>query len=457
MNIVHMKSEGFFEIDEKGNLRLNQLQLLEFLTSQGFAKTMDENGKITFIRFKGRIVEQVKPIQIRDSIMEFLKSQDIEGLDCFVKEHQKVNAQYLELLPTVSLDLKQDTKDCAYFFFRNVFVKITRKDFTCHSYDELDGHVWSSQILNHDFHPEEPGDFEKFIRNLSRDHRGELDNGRYQSLRSGIGYLLHRFKDRNNPKAVILMDSGLDRNQANGGSGKTLIAQATGKVRKVRIKDGKHLKNNDKFFYQDVDESIDVLFLDDVSKYFDFSSVFPALTTGIQQERKYQDVKVIPFERSPKILIATNFVLQGPVGVSTERRKFEFELSNHYGLNHQPIDDFHHMFFDDWDEGQWNQFFTFMIKCVRLYLSEGLIDYDRSHLQHQKLIQETCEEFVEYAKSLTLKEEYDRTEQYNNFTFDFDMDISSNLFSRYLQKYCDLAGLRLEKRRSNGKDYFTVH
>ena len=44
------------------------------------------------------------------------------------------------------------------------------------------------------------------------------------------------------------------------------------------------------------------------------------------------------------------------------------EFSSWYNNEHSLIDDFHHMFFYDWDKYQWALFDNLMAECVMYYL-----------------------------------------------------------------------------------------
>jgi len=257
---------------------------------------------------------------------------------------------------------------------------------------------------------------------------------------------------------VILSDETINSSEeANGGTGKTLIAQAIGKMRTMVIKDGKHLKGSDRFIYQDVDDSTDILLVDDVQPDFRFDSMFPALTTGIQRERKYEQKTFIPYERSPKIIIATNYALGGPIGSSTERRKFEIEISNFYGLDFTPYDHYGHQFFRDWTSDEWNRFYSFMFECVRLHLERGLVKYSRLNTVRKRLIQSTSESFVEFVENnIEVSGRYEKRAVRDMYVEEYNIrDLSQHMFTKWLSRYCAITGLVLNAQRSNGLDYFT--
>jgi len=101
---------------------------------------------------------------------------------------------------------------------------------------------------------------------------------------------------------------------------------------------------------------------------------------------------------------------------SHERRKFEVEFFPHYSDSFQPIDDFKKNFWTDWDSEEWNKFDNLMLDCIKLYLTEGLIKVDFVNLKIKKLISETSEEFVEFAKMwLTNDSRHNRNDTFKQF------------------------------------------
>ena len=130
-------------------------------------------------------------------------------------------------------------------------------------------------------------------------------------MESTLGYLIHTFKDKTDQKAIIFNDQEIDDNP-NGGSGKSLMLTAIGNIRKIIKIDGKaYNPSKNDFVYQRVNLDTQVLAFDDVRKHFDFEQLFSLITEGIPVNRKNKDEIYIPFERSPKIVITTNYVISG--------------------------------------------------------------------------------------------------------------------------------------------------
>jgi hypothetical protein len=167
-------------------------------------------------------------------------------------------------------------------------------------------------------------------------------------------------------------------------------------MKKVASIDGKTFEFNKSFPYQTVSTDTQVLVFDDVKKNFNFESLFSLITEGITLEYKGQDAIKLPVNKSPKILITTNYTIGG-VGGSFERRKFEVEMSDYFSFKHTPLDEFGHMLFDEWDKEEWARFDNYMINCCQYYLENGLVKHNFNNLDIRKFIKETSYEFYEWC------------------------------------------------------------
>lgn len=126
------------------------------------------------------------------------------------------------------------------------------------------------------------------------------------------------------------------------------------------------------FNLQTVQLGCQVLVFDDVKRNFNFENLFSLITEGITLEYKNQPAVKLPVEKSPKIIITTNYTIGG-VGGSHEARRFEVEFCNYFNVNYTPEMEFGHRFFEEWSEIEWQRFDNFMIRCLQVYLQNGLI------------------------------------------------------------------------------------
>jgi hypothetical protein len=207
--------------------------------------------------------------------------------------------------------------------------------------------------------------------------------------------MLHGWKNLAYCPAVILNDEVISDNPE-GGSGKGLWINGIGHMKKVVVIDGKSFNFEKSFAYQLVSADTQVLCFDDVAKHFDFERLFSVVTEGLTLEKKNKDAIKIPFAKSPKVSITTNYAIKGK-GTSFERRKWELELAHHYNKDYTPLEEFGKMMFGDWDDEEWCQFDNYMIQCLQLYLEKGLQKSDFVNLKIRKLSAETCHEFIEWC------------------------------------------------------------
>jgi len=156
------------------------------------------------------------------------------------------------------------------------------------------------------------------------------------------------------------------------------------------------------------------------------------------------------------MIVSTNYTIKGQ-GPSYTDRLFEIEFSDYYNEKHKPVDDFGKLFFDEWDENEWNRFDNFMLECVELYLKEGLVGYKQINLNRRKLLDQTKPEFVEYAeRSISVNKEYDKKIIYEDFKLvytDF-YSVWQRTFTGWTQTYADYCGYEYKTRESSGRSIF---
>ena len=167
-------------------------------------------------------------------------------------------------------------------------------------------------------------------------------------------------------------------------------------MKKIVTIDGKSFMFERSFAYQLVSADTQILVFDDVKKYFDFERLFSVVTEGLTLEKKNKDAIKIPFSKSPKIAITTNYAIKG-AGNSFARRKWELELHQHYNKNFTPLDEFGKLMFGDWNDDEWCDFDNYMIRCLQDYLTNGLVESKFVNLKIRQLSAETCHDFIEWC------------------------------------------------------------
>ncbi len=161
--------------------------------------------------------------------------------------------------------------------------------------------------------------------------------------------------------------------------------------------------------------------------------------------------EVIPFERSPKFMIATNHVIPN-INPSTRRRMYTLEFKDYYSEHFSPEKEFGKRFFDDWNEDEWNDFFCYILNCVVKYMQKGLPELKAQNANIRQLIDCTCEEFYEFTKEFEVNIEYGTNDIFDEFNRKFPEisesyknGLSKMLFGKWIKRLCAINGWELKK------------
>tara|TARA_R100000951_G_scaffold70630_1_gene59553 strand:- start:3862 stop:6255 length:2394 start_codon:yes stop_codon:yes gene_type:complete len=417
----------FWTKNDKGTIKIVHILFKHFLEDNGFYKYCPEGSKnYVFVRVTNNLIDHTSEKEIKDFILNHLiELEDITIYNYFADNTRLFREEFLTLLSTIDIYFISDTKDSAYLYYRNCAVQITKDYIKPIDYLDLGGYVWKDHVIDRNFNLCEVGDctFKKFISNVS----GGSDE-RMASMQSTLGFMLHAHKNLSYCPAIILNDEVISDNPE-GGTGKGLIMNALSKMKKVVTIDGKSFAFERSFAYQLVSADTQILVFDDVKKNFDFERLFSVVTEGLTLEKKNKDAIKIPFSKSPKIAITTNYAIKG-AGNSFARRKWELELHQHYNKNFTPLDEFGKLMFGDWNDDDWCSFDNYMIECLQSYLTGGLQESRFVNLEIRQLSAETSHDFIEWCGLIEGVEP--------NTTLQTDMKINQNdLYYEFIAEYPD--------------------
>ena len=445
----------FWAISPKGKVSLINHRFKQFLEQNNFFKLYPEGSKnFVFVKVVDNFIEDTTTDLIKDFVLDYLYTGyfGLDPYDFMTAKTAFFKEDFLSLINTTTVSFKEDTAETAYLYFQNHAVCVTASEVEIIPYASLGGYVWRKHIIDRDYMKSDSTNcvFERFMRLVA----GE-DAGSYDSLRSVLGYLMHSHKNGKNNKAIILNDEVISDNP-NGGSGKGIFCNAVGKMKRVATIDGKSFDHTKNFAYQTVQASTQVLVFDDVKRNFNFESLFSLVTEGITLEKKNKDAVKLPVNKSPKVVITTNYTIGG-VGGSHERRKFEVELSSYFGSHRTPFDEFGQMLFDDWDIEEWSRFDNFMIECMQFYLQRGLVSCMFKSLETKKFQKETSMDFHEWVFDAEIPENvrFNATTYYEQFIAEYPDHkhgrLTQKRFSQWLDSYAKLKGGKTERGSSNGQ------
>ena len=143
----------------------------------------------------------------------------------------------------------------------------------------------------------------------------------------------------------------------------------------------------------------------------------------------------------------------------------ELTLNSHYGLNREPIDDFKHRFFDDWDNAEWVRFYNYILRCVRNYLRNGLTKQENKVLSFKKLQNETNSVFVDVMNEEF--NEFNKKYFFNDLRLEIEkiVGVHSNtgklitdhrILSKWVKIFCRFKNYELKKGKSNKFTWFMI-
>ncbi|WP_053004250.1 ribonuclease H-like domain-containing protein [Flavobacterium sp. ABG] len=462
-----------FRKTAKGKIYVTTMDFINFLQFLNFCKAKI-NEAFEYIQIKDNIVKIVDKSFMIQTCLEWLENsfENFSDQGFTIKDvHEAwvsririlMDEKTLYFLPTIEFSPHFDTEKECFLYFKNTAVKIDKETIVLVDYQDLNGHVLEEQIIDRDFEfPEQTSStlicfFQLFVRNISN----QLTN-RINAFESILGYLMHRFQNPAKSKAVILLDGSINElNIVSGGTGKSLFVKALSFVRIVCDISGKDFDIRNIFSLQRATPQTNIAAINDAKENQNFESFYGRITDGFTINKKYKPEIYIPFNRAPKMLITSNYMLRAPSGNSTERRRYEIEFSEHYGEHLTVYEDFGHYFFDDWDRNQWNEFSMYMMCCIQKYLNTGLIEASSINLKERRLINDVGIELIEFLDEELLRtKRLHKKELFQTFIrggyVSYKYLPTQKTFTTRIKKYFEYKEINYIETPSNSKVYFEV-
>lgn len=283
---------------------------------------------------------------------------------------------------------------------------------------------------------------------------------------TAIGFLISDFKYQSENKAVIGMDAQMSEvGQSNGRSGKSLIGKAISKICEQVEINGRDKTSEDQYALSAVTTKTRNIFFDDVRPNFDFGQLYQSITGDLNVNPKQAARFVIPYEKAPKIYIATNHAMND-TSDSAQDRRVAMSFSNWFNKTHKPIEEFGHRFFDEWTERQWQLFDNLMAECVMYYFKSmslgwsqpgcGIVEPPMQDIRARELRQKMGEVFLQWAESyfdassIALNSRVNKNAMWNNFIQNYPGQmkfVTSANFRKKLLSYCEYAGLHFNPHK----------
>lgn len=453
---------------EKERLTIIYTRFARFLEDNGFGLYFYDKTSPIFkvVQNDNNRLEEVGSEKIKKFTQDFILNYEVEGAE-FTKE-QLLEVVYrnnnifsdglFEFLKPVNIDFLRDTKDAAYFSFRNGIVKVTANEIKLYNYGDVQKVIWKEDIIDFkidiDMSEDNTCEFGDFVDKICG---GARDRMLYMC--SIIGYTLHKFKHPARPYMPIFGEE-TDDDSKGGGTGKGIFTKAFNYMLSVETIDGKTFKADKSFAMQRIKLSTKLIIFQDLQKGFDIEKLYSMITEGITVEKKNKDELYIKYEDSPKMAATTNYTVDDSAQHAKRRIKV-VEFAPYFSPQHTPLDEYGHLIFDDWDQDEWNRFYNYMFWCVRYYLEFGVMERQQGDEYRRKKIKvQFGDEFLSWYMDYSsngCSEWKEGGLLYADFLGVNDMDrrdYSQKRFKKALSVAAENFGKKLESKKNsqhNGK------
>lgn len=433
---------NFYDIDDNGKVITSRYKYADFFIQEKFLRISTADDKIQLLHDSNNVVNffnhKTDIVSFLDrNINEPLKYRNIIR-EIIAKESNSAINNSFNLMPSTELVYYSDSYKTFGLPFENGFFYINSKldtgkiDSKC--YSEVDGFFSPHKIQTRKFtYTDEIGMFEKFMTRVAvgRETADSPDTINItKEFQKMFGYLCHSFKDQTMSPCIIFTDEGANDENRNGGRGKTMITKALAEVQTVMLKGGKEFDANYTHVFADLERKHNVYIIDDVPAAFNYDDLYTNILGGINCQRKGSKAELIEFEQTPKFVITTNWVVRyDEKNSSTNRRFLEYKFSDYYNQSKTPLEDFGCTFFQDWDEMEWNRYYSFVYRCVSLFFAEGL-----QQIQYNK----DKDNYLAYFNNPAMLQEFERI-------IGFLIENNSEFIVRDFLSIYNESPLRLEK------------
>ena len=346
----------------------------------------------------------------------------------------------------------RDNKDEVFTFFKNGIVRTTKEGSKLETYGMIkDGYIWDSQkrseIDNIELiEGDEKGLFEQFVEKCmsvqNENGEWEIDEKEYEAFRTTYGYLLSNYTNNGETPAPIFADRDSDGVHAEGGNGKSLVMKSVKHWKTTTPINGKNIdRTNPKFTFSGVKNDTEFVFMDDVNVDFPFNIIYNFTTGDMEIERKGVDRFVINEDVKPKIGVCTNYIMSD-TSHSTSRRQYVIEFSSFWNqkskegvsveqyLGKRLID-------KDFNDNDWIQFYNFGFKCIREFLSKGVVQTEKSNYQRKQFISQiegdgVNDGVVDWIENyINTNEDVKECVQFPKFFSDFENDFELDVVEKW--------------------------
>ena len=493
---ISNEDETFWE-ETEDSIKIYKRKLVEWFESRNYALLiLDEsakNNELVKLDPETKTIKLVETVHLKQDLLQWIRENDLEehfknqltekliGLtSTFFNE--KVYEWMRVLYLGKDIIIKRDSPTESYFFFQNGVLTISKTGVTLIPYTKLPDkeYIWENEVKPYDMkmldmtimdhlNSCEWFIFIKRLCNLGPDTDNlELEDlflkkpeqtERLLAFMTTIGYLCHNYNDPSKSFAVIIAEDISD-SSLGGGTGKGILAKSFRYIRPGLIKPGKNWDPSNEFAFNNWNESIRYMIIEDIERKFKFELMYNTITDGLDLRKLYKGTVYVSFDNLPKFIFTTNY---GDIAAGTqhgERRRKMLLVGNYFGPNKTPRDEFGHDLFKGWDKRQWILFYNFMAECTHVFFTNGLQDFPESdNMAYKTYIGKYGEELFDFFTNI---QDWDwsfprllkdlRDEFKNQYP---DRKVSAQYFSSAFTSFCNL--FNLEVKELKGTDRGTLN
>jgi len=399
---------------------LDPKNLWDFLSSKGFRRFW---GGLVYL--DGMILKPCSDLDLRKWIISYFEARQVDDsnmhnlskkLEQLTKPSKRDNLKDFD-----GELLYRPRKDDIRLFFGNCYVRIDNKG-KCvqHDYTDLDLFITEDMIKALDL-PSNFGQIVKtkplkspfalFLADINTDPDTKLVNNEMQlNTLAAFGYLCHHLKSRSFVALLGLCEIPQPGQNNAGRTGKTLFMEGVKRAWCYNDLqsplyceiDGRVLNPKYDHNFNEITPFVTrVMGLDDLDlKRYPISMLFKMTTGGMTVNPKGKRPVTIPYKDVPKMIFSTNQPQFSGTDDSDLGRISWLEFTRYYNKNHQPIDKYGREFFEDWNDGDWVDFYVFVCHCIMLSMKYKVVDkglpYPSMGPVKRALVHKIGEDIVEY-------------------------------------------------------------
>lgn len=520
-----LPEERFWDFDDKGNTFFRYKRGILFLENRGYGR-LKLGGSWKYVHFANHIATVVERVDMKLFVLEVTKQLGSEAVEEMMIRggHQYLADHVLENMRLHDIKFETTGKTFQNMHFREKFVKISANSIDEFDVQQRVESIWADQIIDFsfnltsqlvDFTPATPELLNMLESDELRYHYIEQKNPAYYmtlppegqkchflmyllntsnfhwqtsrnieafidppnhdvyldismhllSKLTALGYMAHKFHNASVAKAVVAVDGKLSEvGSSHGRTGKSLFGKALSKIMpQVYIGGKSKTLTEDQFLFEEIDEKIQNVFIDDVRTNIDFEYFFPNITGQWKINAKGNRRFTLPEKHPIKLFFSTNHMINGEGSSFTDRVHY-IVFSDYYSDTWKPVDEFGQLFFDEWDQTQWNLFYNLVATSLQLYFRFGLVVAPSRNIEKRRLRQMMGEEFLTWAEEyyspthngampLNLECKIPRKELYDDFKsrlrgklLDF---YSTTRFGKCIKWFCQYKGYHFNPHRPN--------